>query len=106
MIKFLYIVFLGVTSFLLFIFSKEKEEIGFKNQTSGTVTLVTDSTGQHFLGIITDQGVTLHPSTLTEDVVLTAGQKVLIGYNVDSLKYSSESGALPVHIKSVNYLTP
>lgn len=105
MIKFLYVVSLGITSFLLFIFSKEKEEMVCSNQASGTVALITDSSGRNYLGIVTDQELALHPSSMTEDIVLAAGQKVVICYNIDSSKYSPDNIAIPVHIKSVNYLS-
>lgn len=106
MVKFLYIVFLGTTSFLLFIFSKEKEEIISKNQAAGIVTLIKDSSQNCFLGIVTDQNITLHPSSLNEDAVLAAGQKVIVGYNIDSSLVTSENNIIPVHIKSVRYQTP
>ncbi len=106
MVKFLYVVFLSTTSFFLFIHSKEKEEINSKNQAVGIVRLITDSTENCFLGIVTDQNITLHPSTLNEDAVLTAGQKVIVGYNVDSSMYNNDNQVIPVHIKSIRYQTP
>ena len=103
MIKFLYVVSLGITSFLLFIFSKEKEDFVCNNQASGRIELIADSTGS-YLGVITNQNMILQPSSLSENIVLAAGQKVTVCYNVDSVKYSSAPVPLPVHIKSVSYI--
>ncbi|HTN07913.1 hypothetical protein [Agriterribacter sp.] len=105
MIKFLYVVSLGITSFLLFIFSKEKDDFVCDNQVSGTIALITDSTGS-YLGLITEEDKVLHPSSMSEDIILAAGQKVTICYNVDSSKYVPENVSVPVNIKSVSYLSP
>lgn len=104
MIKFLYVVSLGITSFLLFIFSKEKNEPVCNNQVSGMITLISDSTGS-FLGVITDEDLTLRPSSINEDVVLTAGQKVNVCYNIDSSKFTPEQHTLPVHIRAISYFS-
>ncbi len=102
MIKFLYVVSLGITSFLLFIFSKEKDDFVCNNQVSGTIALITDSTGS-YLGVITEEDKILHPSSMNEDIILAAGQKVTICYNVDSSKYMPANVSVPVNIKSVSY---
>ncbi|MCO5239123.1 MAG: hypothetical protein M9904_03625 [Chitinophagaceae bacterium] len=101
MIKFLYVVSLGITSFLLFIFSKEKEHIVCNNQASGMVTLITDAG----ISIITDEGKALHPSSMSDDIILAVGQKIIICYTIDSSKLVSDDGSLPVHIKGVSYLS-
>ncbi|HRN56875.1 MAG TPA: hypothetical protein PLL71_10505, partial [Agriterribacter sp.] len=95
----------GITSFLLFIFSKEKDNFVCNNQVSGTIALITDSTG-NYLGIITEENSILHPSSMSEDIILASGQKVTICYNVDSSKYEPANIAIPVNIKSVNYTAP
>ena len=103
MIKFLYVVSLGITSFLLFIFSKEKDHFVCNNQADGTIALITDSTGS-YLGVITEQDKVLHPSSMSDDIILAAGQKVTICYNVDSSKYVPDNASVPVIIKSISYL--
>lgn len=103
MIKFLYVVSLGITSFLLFIFSKEKNDFVCNNQADGTIALITDSTGS-YLGVITEQDKVLHPSSMSDDIILAAGQKVTICYNVDSSKYVPDNVSVPVIIKSISYL--
>lgn len=103
MIKFLYVVSLGITSFLLFIFSKEKDDFVCNNQADGTIALITDSTGS-YLGVITEQDKVLHPSSMSDDIILAAGQKVTICYNVDSSKYVPDNVSVPVIIKSISYL--
>ena len=94
---------LGITSFLLFIFSKEKDDFVCNNQADGTIALITDSTGS-YLGVITEQDKILHPSSMSDDIILAAGQKVTICYNVDSSKYVPDNVSVPVIIKSVSYL--
>lgn len=94
---------LGITSFLLFIFSKEKDDFVCNNQADGTIALITDSTGS-YLGVITEQDKVLHPSSMSDDIILAAGQKVTICYNVDSSKYVPDNVSVPVIIKSVSYL--
>ena len=101
MLKFLYVVSLGITSFLLFIFSKEKDEFVCNNQASGKIELITDSSGS-YLGIITDHNI-LQPFSMSEDIILAAGQKVTICYNVDSSKYTPAAVSAPVSIKSISY---
>lgn len=104
MIKFLYVVTLGITSFLLFIFSKEKESTVCNTQSSGIVSLITDSTGS-YVGVITDQDIILHPSSMNENIILAVGQKVSICYNIDSSQQRSDLTSLPVYIQSVQYLS-
>ena len=104
MIKFLYVVSLGITSFLLFIFSKEKDDFVCNNQTAGTITLITDSTGS-YLGVITEQDKVLHPSSMSDDIILAAGQKVSICYDIDSSKYAQDNVSVRVIMKSVSYLS-
>lgn len=94
---------LGITSFLLFIFSKEKNDFVCNNQADGTIALITDSTGS-YLGVITEQDKVLHPSSMSDDIILAAGQKVTICYNVDSSKYVPDNVSVPVIIKSISYL--
>ena len=103
MIKFLYVVSLGITSFLLFIFSKEKDDFICNNQASGKIELITDSLGS-YLGIITEHNKILQPSSMSEDIILAAGQKVTVCYNVDSSKYTPAAVSLPVSIKSISDL--
>ena len=103
MIKFLYVVSLGITSFLLFIFSKEKDDFVCNNQVSGKIELITDSSGS-YLGIITEHNKILQPSAMNEDNILAAGQKVTICYNVDSSKYTPANVSVPVSIKSISYV--
>lgn len=103
MIKFLYVVSLGIISFLLFIFSGEKDERVCNNQVSGKIELITDSTGS-YLGIITEHNNILQPSSMNEDIILAAGQKVTICYNIDSSKYVPAAVSVPVSIKSISYV--
>lgn len=102
MIKFLYVVSLGITSFLLFIFSTEKDELVCNNQASGTITLITDSSGS-YLGIVTEKDVILRPASINHGIVLAAGQRVTVCYNIDSTKLSPLQSTVPAHINSVIY---
>ncbi|MCC7524046.1 MAG: hypothetical protein IT250_04440, partial [Chitinophagaceae bacterium] len=45
------------------------------------------------------------PSSINEDVVLTAGQKVNVCYNIDSSKFTPEQHTLPVHIRAISYFS-
>ncbi|MBS1748494.1 MAG: hypothetical protein JST63_01165 [Bacteroidetes bacterium] len=103
MIKFVYVVSLAITSFLLFIFSKEKETRVYNDKVIGKIEIIKDST-RNYLGVITSDHKILYPSSLGEDVVLTAGQKVVICYAVDSSLFVSENAPIPVHIETVSYL--
>lgn len=103
MIKFVYVVSLSVMSFLLFIFSKDKDSVVCKNQASGKIELITDASGSH-LAIITEDHKILQPSSMNEDIVLAAGQKVTIGYNIDSSALTGSTGTIPVHIQAISYM--
>ena len=105
MLKFVYIVFLTVVSFLLFIFSKEKSVHTCKNEASGVVTIITDSTGS-YLAVVTRENKLFRPASMNEEIVLAAGQKVTICYNnIDAVAAaSSPTSPLPVHIEAVTYL--
>ena len=104
MIKFVYIVSLAVMSFLLFIFSKDKVEIVCSSKATGKVKVIKDSS-RSYLAIITEENKIFYPSTMSEEVVLAVGQKVVICYAIDSLSYTSDQHPVPVHIGSISYLT-
>jgi hypothetical protein len=103
MIKFVYVVSLAITSFLLFIFSKEKNTIICKDQAVGKIELIKDS-ARNFLGVVTNDNKVLYPSSMGEDVVLAVGQKAVICYAVDSAAFISEEVPIPVHIATISYL--
>lgn len=103
MIKFVYVVSLTITSFLLFIFSKEKVTVACNDKATGKIEVIQDSSG-NFLGIITTNNKILYPSSMGEDVVLAAGQKAVISYAVDSASFISEDLPIPVHIEAISYL--
>lgn len=103
MIKFVYVVSLAITSFLLFIFSKEKDTRVYNDKAIGKIQVIKDSS-RNFLGVVTNDHKILYPSSMGEDVVLTAGQKVAICYAVDSSSFVSENAPIPVHIETISYL--
>lgn len=103
MIKFVYIASLSITSFLLFIFSKDKEDIECNNIARGKVEIIQDSS-RSFLCVKTDENKIFYPSSMANEVVLAVGQKVVICYAVDSSLYKSEAHPIPVYIGSVSYL--
>ncbi|MBX3255937.1 MAG: hypothetical protein KF862_17515 [Chitinophagaceae bacterium] len=102
MLKFAYVLFLAITSFLLFIFSKEKHIMPCKNEISGSISLITDSAGS-YLAIVTTNNTILRPYSMNEDIVLAAGQKVKICYNIDSAQIIPGKNTLPVHIEAITY---
>ncbi len=104
MIKFVYIVSLAIASFLLFIFSKEKDEIVCRNKATGKIELIKDSS-RSYLGIVTDDRKILYPSSMSEEVILAAGQKVTICYEVDSSAVTAKDAPVPVHIETIHYLS-
>ena len=104
MIKFVYIASLSIASFLLFIFSKDKEEVECNNTARGKVEIIQDSS-HSFLGVITDENKIFYPSSMANEVVLAVGQKILICYAVDSSSYKSEAHPVPVYIGSISYLS-
>lgn len=103
MLKFVYVVFLTVVSFLLFIFSKEKSVHTCKNEASGVVTIINDSAG-NYLAVATSDNKIFRPASMNEEIVLAAGQKVTICYTVDSVTaIAGLSSQVPVHIEAVTY---
>jgi hypothetical protein len=98
-----YVVSLAITSFLLFIFSREKNTIICKEQAVGKIELIKDSAG-NFLGVVTADNKILYPSSMGEDVVLAVGQKAVICYAVDSAAFISEKAPVAVHIETISYL--
>lgn len=102
MLKFTYILFLAFTSLILFLFSKDKTIVTCANEVNGAVSLITDSTGS-YLGIITDKNILLHPTSMNEEIVLAAGQKVTICYKVDSSNIAGNQSPLPIHIQTISY---
>jgi len=103
MIKFVYVVSLTITSFLLFIFSKEKDTIMCNNKAVVKIEVIKDSV-RNFLGVVTNDNKILYPSSMGEDVVLAVGQKAIISYAVDSAAFISEDLPIPVHIETISYL--
>ncbi|MFT3946778.1 MAG: hypothetical protein QM763_07380 [Agriterribacter sp.] len=103
MIKFVYIVSLAIMSFLLFIFSKDKVDVVCNSKATGKIEIIKDSS-RNYLGIVTDENKILYPSSMSEEVVLAAGQRVVICYSIDSSLYKSGQHPIPVHIGSVNYV--
>lgn len=103
MLKFVYIIFLGITSIILFIFSKEKKDIPCSQEITGTITSVSESGLQHLV-IITDQHKIYSPQSMNSNVVLAAGKKVTICYSTDSSAVSTDNNRVPVNIHSVVYL--
>ncbi|MBN8859761.1 MAG: hypothetical protein J0H29_15300 [Sphingobacteriales bacterium] len=103
MIKFVYVVSLAITSFLLFIFSNEKDTIICKDKAAGKIEVIKDS-ARNFLGVVTNDNKILYPSSMGKDVVLAVGQKAVICYAVDSAAFISEDAPIPVHIESISYL--
>ncbi len=103
MVKFVYIVLLSITSFFLFIFSKDKVETVYNSKAIGRVELIKDSADM-YLGIKTNDNKVLFPSSMASDVVLTAGQQVIICFAVDSLFTNSGRSGVPVHIGSISYM--
>lgn len=103
MIKFVYVASLAIMSFLLFIFSKDKEEVRCKERITGNVEIIKDSL-HSYMGIITEDNKILFPSSMSDEVVLVAGQKVTICYTVDSSSINPEKERIPVHIESISYL--
>lgn len=103
MIKFVYVVSLSIMSFLLFIFSKDKVELTCNSKAKGKVELIKDS-ADTYLGIKTEDNKIFYPSSMAGDVVLAAGQDVIICYTVDSLSINTQRNAVPVHIGSISYL--
>ncbi|MGN6435534.1 MAG: hypothetical protein ACTHMM_03335 [Agriterribacter sp.] len=103
MLKLAYVIFLATTSMLLFIFSKEKKSTSVcAHEVTGSINLIKDST-ESYLAIVTQDGRLLRPSSMNEEVVLAAGQKVSVCYNIDSTKLSGHPSYLPVHIQAINY---
>ncbi|MBX2920987.1 MAG: hypothetical protein KF746_02255 [Chitinophagaceae bacterium] len=102
MLKFAYAVFLTIASFLLFIFSKEKTTISCKNEVNGTISLITDSTG-NYLAVVSADNKILRPSSMNENIILAAGQKVRICYNIDSVNIIPGNPSIPVHIEAITY---
>ncbi len=102
MLKLIYLASLMVISSLLFVFSKDGNGPICKQQAQGIIQQVSDSAGI-YLAIFTDQGERLNPISLTENVVLTAGKRVNVSYNIDSSAQIPVAG-IPVHIGSVTYL--
>jgi hypothetical protein len=103
MIKFVYIVSLAITSFLLFIFSKEKDNIICKNKATGKIELIQDSS-RSYLGVVTADHKILYPSSMSEEVILAAGQNVIICFDVDSSAIIAKDAPIPVHIETIHYL--
>lgn len=104
MVKFLYIVSLGIASFLLFIFSTEKEDITCNHKSTGIISLIEDPAGD-YLGIITDDNNILQPFSMTEGIVLAVGQEVTVCYNIDSTLIIPSKSSLPVNIGAISYRT-
>ncbi|MFT3702477.1 MAG: hypothetical protein QM802_08910 [Agriterribacter sp.] len=104
MIKFVYIVSLTFASFLLFIFSKEREVIVCNDKATGKIELIKDSS-RSYLGVITEDHRILYPTSMNEDMVLAAGQKVTICYAIDSSAFVSKDAPIPVHIETISYLS-
>ncbi|MCC6289461.1 MAG: hypothetical protein IT249_16400 [Chitinophagaceae bacterium] len=103
MIKFVYIASLAIMSFLLFIFSKDKVDVVCNSKATGKIEFIKDSS-RNYLGIVTDENKILYPSSMSEEVVLAAGQRVVICYSIDSSLYKSEQHPLPVYIGSISYV--
>ncbi|MGN6491415.1 MAG: hypothetical protein ACTHLE_05415 [Agriterribacter sp.] len=103
MLKITYVIFLAVTSLLLFVFSKEKKgSSACVYEAIGSINLIKDST-ESYLAVVTQDGSLIRPSSMDEEVVLAAGQKVSICYNIDSVKLSAHPPYLPVHIQNITY---
>lgn len=103
MIKFIYVVFLAITSLVLFIFSKEKDATTCTHEATGIIQSISDS-GYHHLVIVSDQNTIYAPQSMHADVVLAAGKKVSICYSADSSVIRSSNNVTPVNIHSVTYL--
>lgn len=94
---------LSVMSFLLFIFSKDKVERVCDSKATGKVEMIKDSS-HSYLGIVTQENKIFYPTSMSSEVVLAVGQKVIICYAIDSASITAEATTIPVHIESINYL--
>lgn len=104
MVKFLYVVSLGIASFLLFIFSTDKEDITCNYKSTGIISLIEDPTGD-YLGIITEDDNILRPFSMAEGIVLAVGQEVTVCYNIDSSLIIPSKSSVPVNIGAISYKT-
>lgn len=102
MIKFAYVVALGIMSFLLFIFSKDKVEVTCGSSIKGKIELIKDS-AQSYFGIIAEDNTVYFPTSMADGVVLAAGREVVICCEVDSLSFNFHRNAIPVHIGEISY---
>lgn len=101
MIKFLYIVSLAITSFVLFIFSGEKEASTCTHEVSGIIQAVSENDQQHLV-IISDDNRVYKPVRMNPGVVLAAGKKVSICYSGVSTTENATISAVNIH--TITYL--
>ncbi|MBX3240760.1 MAG: hypothetical protein KIT80_00010 [Chitinophagaceae bacterium] len=101
MVKFFFIIFLVITSSLLFIFSKQKQTEKCSHEVKGTIVL-SDSIDNRFV-IITHDNKTLVPYGISGEVILTPSRQISLCYSVDSSRLETGSSTLPIYIEKISY---